>query len=63
MQSTDPTRSLVGHVIWQVAEWVEAHYDGDPYELFRFAPDQDDLPEDQRYGYRLTVQRIPRPER
>lgn len=50
----DPaTQSLAGHTIWHVAEWLEAHDAGEPYEIFT----ESDAPE--RYGYRLTVERIP----
>lgn len=50
----DATRSLAGHTIWHVAEWLEAHYDGTPYEIFSNDSDPDER------GYRLTVERIPR---
>ena len=49
----DATRALAGKTIWNVAEWLEAHYDGLPYEIFSDSNDA------ERIGYRLTVERIP----
>jgi hypothetical protein len=46
----DASRSLVGHTIWNVAEWLEAHDDGEPYEIF--SPEK-------LCGYRLTIERLP----
>lgn len=43
------TISLAGHTIWAVAKWLEAHYDGEPYEISS---------DTERVGYRLTVERI-----
>lgn len=28
------TRALAGKTIWAVAEWLEAHDAGEPYEIF-----------------------------
>ena len=49
----DPaTQALAGHTIWHVAQWLEAHDSGEPYEIFSEA-------DEEKYGYRLTVERIP----
>jgi hypothetical protein len=48
----DATRSLAGHTIWHVAQWLEAYDSGEPYEIFSEAEDAEKL------GYRLTVERI-----
>lgn len=50
-QLDDATRLLAGKAIWAVAEWLEAHYDGEPYEICRD-------PDGSGGGYRLTVERI-----
>ncbi|SIC86962.1 DUF7446 family protein [Mycobacteroides abscessus] len=42
-----------GNAIWAVAEWLEADYSGEPFEIFKPGGD---------YGYRLTVERIERQE-
>jgi hypothetical protein len=52
MSPDDATRSLAGHTIWHVAQWLEAHDSGEPYEIFSEADDAEKL------GYRLTVERI-----
>jgi hypothetical protein len=46
----DPaTQSLAGRTIWNVAEWLEAHDAGEPYEIHSA---------EKGYGYRLMVERI-----
>lgn len=40
---------LTGPAIWAVAEWLEAHDEGYPYEIFKAQGGP---------GYRLTVERI-----
>ena len=48
----DPaTQSLAGRTIWNVAEWLEAHDSGEPYEIYRNV-------DGTGGGYRLTVERI-----
>jgi len=53
MRLDDATRSLAGHTIWHVAEWLETHDSGEPYEIFSESGDA------EKFGYRLTVERIP----
>ncbi|QRY51789.1 DUF7446 family protein [Mycolicibacterium septicum] len=43
-------QDISGYAIWAVAEWLEAHDDGTPYEIFNSAGD--------RRGYRLTVEKL-----
>jgi hypothetical protein len=43
---------VTGHALWAVAQWLEAHDDGEPYEIF--------ADEESAQGYRLTVERIER---
>ena len=47
------TRALAGGTIWNVAQWLEAHNAGEPHEIFSDIADAD------KFGYRLTVERIP----
>jgi hypothetical protein len=46
------TRLLAGCTIWNVAEWLYQHDDGEPYEMWRNG-------DGSGFGYRLTVERIP----
>ncbi len=48
----DASRALVGTTIWHVARWLEAHNDGEAYEIF-------DGKGEARYGYKITVERVP----
>jgi len=45
------TQALTGRTIWNVAEWLEAHDSGEPYEIYRNV-------DGTGGGYRLTVERI-----
>lgn len=52
MAPVDPASALlVGRTVWHVAQWLEAHDTGEPYEIFDGGP----------FGYRLTVERIAPP--
>jgi hypothetical protein len=44
---------VTGYAIWAVAQWLVAHFDGDPYEIWQ------DVNSDN--GYRLTVEKLGRP--
>lgn len=47
----DPaTQLLAGRTIWNVAEWLDAHDAGEPFEIYQ---------DGTGCGYRLTVERIP----
>lgn len=49
MRPDEATQSLAGHTIWHVAEWLEAHDSGEPYEIFSDV---------HQCGYRITVECI-----
>lgn len=44
----DPTKPI-GPEIWRVAEWLEEHDDGEPYEIYT---------PDGSYGYRLSASKV-----
>lgn len=50
----DINKWLIDRVLLTVAEWLEAHEPGEPYEIFSGPDGSDD-----RRCYRLTVERIP----